>query len=108
MRMWNISPNEMCRAHLLGEHVEMHMFAGCLAKNKNLNGYVKKGLIETHNIENRHNKLVKEMKRRGYNHNSPLPIRNIKGRAGIIDVNKNKEELSRRCKKCRKLMNLKL
>ena len=35
MRMWLVNPALLCRQHLLGEHVEMHMFAGHI-----LEGYV--------------------------------------------------------------------
>jgi hypothetical protein len=30
MRMWMVPPKVMCRKHLLGEHVEIHMLAGSL------------------------------------------------------------------------------
>ena len=101
MRMWNVNPELMCRNHLLGEHVECHMFVGTLNKNKNVDGYLKKGLLEIHNIEKRHEQLVKEMKKRGYNHKSPLPnYKKIK--RGKVDVGKNKKELFKRCKRCGK------
>ena len=32
MRMWNVDPKLMCNKHLLGEHVEMHMFFGTIQK----------------------------------------------------------------------------
>ena len=34
--MWNIKTEKMCNQHLLGEHVEMHMFVGTLNKNKSI------------------------------------------------------------------------
>ena len=30
MRMWGVDPKQMCRQHLLGEHVELHMQAGAV------------------------------------------------------------------------------
>lgn len=30
MRMWMVDPKIMCRKHLLGEHLELHMLAGCI------------------------------------------------------------------------------
>ena len=70
--MWMIDPTMLCRKHLLGEHVELHMFIGTINKNKKLNGYRENGLVEVHNIKSRHAELVSEMKSRGMNHNSPL------------------------------------
>ena len=99
MRMWNINPELMCRSHLLGEHVECHMFVGALNKDKNVDGYLKKGLLEIHNIEKRHEQLIREMKKRGFKHNSPLPkYRKVK--KGRVDVKRNEKELFKRCKRC--------
>ncbi|MDO8622935.1 MAG: pyrimidine dimer DNA glycosylase/endonuclease V [archaeon] len=102
MRMWNVEPKMMCDQHLLGEHVECHMFVGCLNKNKSVKGYVDKGLVEIHNIKPRHEELADEMKKRGMNHQSKLPAYKII-RLGKIDSSKNKVELNKRCKECRKL-----
>jgi len=99
MRMWNINPRKMCNQHLLGEHVEMHMFVGCLNKNKSIKGYLDKGLVEVHNIKKRHNQLVKEMKKRGMNHKSNLPSYKNK-RIGNVNINKNEKDLFKRCKGC--------
>jgi hypothetical protein len=71
MRMWNVKTKTMCRQHLLGEHLEMHMFAGCLNKGINIEGYLN-GLVETDKLVERHRELVKEMRKRGYKHNSPI------------------------------------
>ena len=70
--MWKVNPELMCRKHLLGEHLEMHMFIGCLLKGKNIQGYINKGLIEVDKIRERHEQLKEEMEKRGYVHNSPL------------------------------------
>jgi hypothetical protein len=32
--MWMVDPRLVCSKHLLGEHVELHMFVGCLLKRK--------------------------------------------------------------------------
>lgn len=42
MRMWKVNPKNMCRQHLLGEHVECHMFVGAILKGISLSGYIKK------------------------------------------------------------------
>ena len=36
MRMWLVPPSHMCRKHLLGEHVELHMLLGTLKKGKSI------------------------------------------------------------------------
>jgi len=103
MRMWNVNPKLMCRNHLLGEHLECHMFIGTIIQNKSLSGYIEKGLVEVHNIIKRHDRLVFEMNKRGYNHKSP--IKKVKlWKEGKIDKEKNLKELSRRCLECRKLI----
>jgi len=68
MRMWMVNPKIMCRQHLLGEHVEIHMFVGTLSRGKSVKGYLEKGLLEVHNLYWRHEELVEEMKRRGTVH----------------------------------------
>ncbi len=100
MRMWNVDPTIMCRNHLLGEHVEMHMFVGSINKKKNLVGYIHGGLVEIHNIRKRHAELAKEMERRGYNHKSALP-EFFSWTEGNVMSGANLIELTRRCPKCR-------
>ena len=74
MRICGINPKLMCRQHLLGEHKEIHMIIGCIRKGKKLNGYIKHNQIDVSLIMARHYKLVEEMKRRGYNHQSPITL----------------------------------
>lgn len=101
MRMWGVNPKYMCRNHLLGEHVELHMFAGCIKKGKKLSGYIENGLVVLENLKKRHDILVKEMEKRGYKHKSPYPkLPKMKG--GRINTRKNLEDLKTRCKKCRR------
>ena len=103
MRMWKINPGLMCSRHLLGEHVEMHMFAGCLNKNKSIEGYIKKGLVETALIKMRHDVLAAEMKLRDFRHNSVLNLKSEKcRRRGRVNVRVNEKELARRCRECGK------
>ena len=73
MRMWKVRPGFLCNKHLLGEHVEMHMFAGVLRKGMGVSGYATKGLVEVHNIRKRHDALALKMLRRGMHHRSPPP-----------------------------------
>jgi len=104
MRMWNINPKVMCRQHLLGEHVEMHMFKGTIEKKKSISGYLKNGLVNIGQIKLRHDELVEEMKRRGFNHKSPM----LKFKEGeemvTVDSDKNYIDLLNRCEACRMMI----
>ena len=101
MRMWMVNPEILCRKHLLGEHVELHMLVGCIIKGKSIQGYLDTGLVETGSIYRRHNELTKEIKRRGYNHKSPLEItEKVYPARGKVNVTKSLEDLSQRCKEC--------
>ena len=102
MRMWMVNPRLMCRKHLLGEHVELHMFVAAIRRGLNLSGYLQNRLLEPHNISARHDELVREMERRGYQHRSPLPEFNPV-RCGRISRRANLTELVRRCKLCRRI-----
>jgi len=97
--MWNVNTKGMCNQHLLGEHVECHMFVGTLNQGKSVQGYLDNGLLEIHNLKKRHDELSKEMERRGMNHKSKLPLYK-KIRLGKIDSAKNIHELNKRCNEC--------
>jgi len=105
MRMWLTPPKLLCRQHLLGEHLEMHMFIGTIKKGINVSGYIETGLLDPNKLQERHDELVSEMEKRGYSHYSPLEsvdISYIDGKA-CIDAEGNLKELSSRCEECRKL-----
>lgn len=78
------------------------MFIGTLQKGNSIQGYIDKGLYEPSTIYSRHEELVEEMKRRGYNHRSDLPIITIPKIKGKVNIQENIEELKRRCIECRK------
>jgi len=99
MRMWMVSPETMCRKHLLGEHVEIHMLAGSILKGKSIAGFAK--LVEAHSAHQRHWALVMEMERRGYNHRSPLPDFNLE--FGEVNVAKSIMDLHERCPDCKSM-----
>ncbi len=99
-RMWNLNPTKMCNRHLLGEHKEMHQAVGTLNSGKSVRGHVEMGQLEVHNIRKRHDELVKEMKRRGFKHQSPLPNFKI-FKAGYIDKEFNRLDLRNRCQSCK-------
>ena len=84
MRIWDVSPGILCRNHLLGEHAELHATWSILTKNKK--GYshhpeVMRWRGKLKALYLRHEKLVREMKKRHYNHLSVLPIKLATGLA---------------------------
>jgi hypothetical protein len=101
MRQWHIDPHLLCTKHLLGEHVEHHMFVGSLRKGISLKGYIENNLVETATLYSRHAELVREMKKRGYTHSSPLPKIKLY-HAGKVNRKENLKELQKRCNECRK------
>jgi len=95
------NPRVMCRQHLLGEHAEIHMFIGAISRGKSVKGYLQNGLLEVHNLYDRHEELVEEMKRRGYMHCSDLDEKwRFAEKRGVIDRKKSFNELVRRCSRC--------
>ena len=102
--MWGVPAKHLCRQHLLGEHLEMHMFVGTIKKGISINGYIKKGLVNPNKITQRHEELVDEMVKRGYNHYSPIEFDSSGLSTGMIAVGKNKKELIKRCHECKKRM----
>jgi hypothetical protein len=105
--MWLVEPKTMCRKHLLGEHLELHMLAGCLDKGKNIRGFVEHGFVDPTLLLERHDQLVYEMKQRGYNHCSPIGNLPQDMEKGHIDPEANRVELCGRCAECReKMLNL--
>lgn len=69
--MWMVDPAIMCRAHLLGEHRELHALCGIVRGGISIRGYLDNGLIELRAIGWRHEQLVQEMLSRGYDHKTP-------------------------------------
>jgi predicted DNA-binding WGR domain protein len=83
MRVWDVSPSLLCRKHLLGEHRELHAIYVILSQNKK--GYrnhpeTKRWVGKLAALYARHEKLVEEMKKRGYVHASPLEKKHAKGK----------------------------
>ena len=84
MRIWDIEVKCLCRQHLLGEHRELHAIWSILTKNKK--GYSHhpetnrwQGKLKA--LYLRHEKLVKEMQKRGYLHHSNLDKKLARGGA---------------------------
>jgi len=95
-----VDPGIMCDRHLLGEHYECHMFAGCIEKGKSLKGYLRKNLFDPASLTERHDRLVKEMEARGFRHRSPLPA--YGGVSNPIDASRSLSALLSRCAECRR------
>ncbi len=75
MRIWDLPPEYLCRAHLLGEHRELHAIWTVLTAGKT--GYARhpetlRWRGKRRALWLRHEALVAEMERRGYRHASPL------------------------------------
>lgn len=107
MRMWMLPPETMCRKHLLGEHVELHMLLGSLRRGKNIEGFLAGRLVDPGRLFRRHEELALEMGRRGYRHASPMDeaecetlARRYARKDAGIDAEANAAELARRCPEC--------
>lgn len=75
MRIWDLPPRELCRAHLLGEHRELHGLWNILTQGKggySLHPETRRWEGRLAALYLRHDALVEEMLRRGYRHESPL------------------------------------
>ena len=77
MRVWDIHPKHLCRKHLLAEHRELHGLWNILTRHKGKGGYSKhpetlRWVGKQKALYLRHEELVKEFSRRGYQHHTPL------------------------------------
>lgn len=105
MRMWEVNCQYLCNQHLLGEHLEMHMFAGAIRKGTSIKGYLQKGLVNPRMITKRHNELAKEMRNRGMKHQSPLKLSRKNLPEGSVDKQVSLMTLIERCSNCKKRIN---
>lgn len=108
--MWMLPPEGLCRKHLLGEHVELHMLVGTLLRGRSIEGFIRKGLLEPAALLTRHAALAAEMEQRGYKHKSPLPESVLEAiaalppqwRNAVVDPAVALRDLTGRCPDCRK------
>jgi len=104
--MWMINPKYLCRQHLLGEHNEIHKHRHNFVKKHSIKGRIKpKVLIEPSSMKIRHDLLVKEMIKRGYNHRSPYELPNLlhlskEERNAKVDIKQSIQDLKIRCGNC--------
>jgi hypothetical protein len=102
-RMWMVEPRLLCREHLFGEHSEIHQLVGFIQDGRinKLLGHHLRGQIDVTRIQERHDTLVDEIKRRGYDHNTPLDYDfDLPLGDGSPDVEYNRRVLSDRCSAC--------
>jgi len=100
MRIWDIPPKNLCRKYLIAKHGELHSMWSIIINGKK--GFSRhpetmrwRGKPKV--LYTRHEKLVAEMERRRFNHNSPIDKKTANG-DGIQNIyidkaNKQKEIL---------------
>lgn len=84
VRIWDLEPELLCRQHLLGEHRELHGLWNVLTLHGGTGGYARhpetlRWAGRTRALYLRHERLVAEMRRRGYAHRSELDERHASG-----------------------------
>lgn len=77
MRIWDINPKHLCRKHLLAEHRELHGLWNIITKHKCKGGYschpeTLRWIGKENALYLRHESLIEEFSKRGYNHHTPL------------------------------------
>ena len=77
MRVWDVDTQILCRKHLLAEHRELHGLWNILTKHGGVGGYARhpetlRWVGKERALFLRHEALVAEFVRRGYNHATPL------------------------------------
>lgn len=102
-----VDPAVLCNKHLLGEHVECHMFAGHLIRKRKITNYIAFNLLEPKSLAQRHEILARQMRKRLMKHKSPLPSFSIsylpKDQQNYkVDVKASLKDLIKRCSACRK------
>ncbi|HET6370175.1 MAG TPA: pyrimidine dimer DNA glycosylase/endonuclease V [Nitrospiria bacterium] len=108
MRVWDIPVRRLCRAHLLGEHRELHAVWAILTEGKK--GYrnhpeTKRWVGALKGLYDRHEHLAAEMSARGYRHQSGLDRRFADGRSKpillLIPLGKQRDLLRKKGCACR-------
>lgn len=83
MRVWDISPTLLCRAHLLGEHREIHAISKIIERGPTSPYYkhpeVQRWIEQEYKLWLRHGSVVDDMLFRGYKHKSPLKFTHDQG-----------------------------
>ena len=107
MRMWMIDPTWLCRAHLLGEHAELHKHRHNFVRGDRMDKRIAPpAQIEPAAMGNRHDALAAEMVRRGYRHQSPYQQPDLSHyppevHEARVDTAFSLQDLCSRCPACR-------
>lgn len=105
-----VDPKLLCRNHLLGEHNELHKHRHNFVKHHKIDGRISPiVLIEPTSMKTRHDQLVDEMLRRGYNHESPYELPDLSYLPDVqvnakVNIEHNLHDLMNRCPQCRQLI----
>lgn len=116
MRQWHLPTELLCDQHLLGEHVESHMFLGSIQKGISVEGYIRTKLFIPVTLMLRHEMLATEMSKRNMCHKSPLDVKEsptkVQERLNRLqryfhgwDMYYNLADLCNRCPKCKARIN---
>lgn len=104
MRQWHVPVDCLCNKHLLGEHVEHHMFRSVILRGNSVEGYIKDGLLWLGTLKSRHDQIAKAIEARGMRHTSffhPFDEKQEMFGTVAFSVPENLRELQRRCPECR-------
>lgn len=110
-----VEPWGLCDEHLQREHWEIHQLVEQVRGEWDMPGYNQtmkvlghsvRGQVFPTKVRDRHDALVSEMVRRGIEHDTPIEQPVV---ADVLDmssvtgelISHNKDELARRCSKCR-------
>lgn len=91
MRIWDLDPRILCRQHLLGEHRELHGLWNILTRHGAKGGYshhpeTRRWVGRLAALHRRHEALVDEMTRRGYDHRSEIDPASAEGSSDVQDT----------------------
>lgn len=98
MRIWDIHPKFLCNKHLVAEHRELHGLWNILTKHKMKGGYshhpeIKRWVGKEKALYLRHELFIKEFKKRGFKHFSPLSKKLARGKSiQTVFINTKKEQ----------------
>lgn len=106
MRQWFLPPILLCKDHLLGNHFEIHKHRHNFIKKHNMRKRLAyPSQIDPKLMKEDHDNIVKEMLRRGYNHNSPYEQPDVSYLDHLevkVDLDYNIQDLMERCPTCKK------
>jgi len=104
-RQWLVEPREMCKQHLLGEHLEAHIFLSKMQKGYKLDGFRKGSMFfGASYVQYRHDLIAEVLNQP---HKTPLLLQDLKVEKYPYiaptskDFEKSSNDLYGRCERCR-------